>query len=503
MKKRLFIVLAIFFSIFPLFSATMDARVRKVPKEIADAVFKKPKDNLDALVQNLTAGLGSADAKVKVIHDWICDNIAYDSEMYFSGRISKQDSVNVLKKKKAVCSGYSNLMRDMCALAGVEAIVIDGYSKGFGYAGYLREKTDHAWNAVKLSKGWQLIDVTWDAGYLDWRTYIKCYTTQWYSLTPAQFIYSHLPEKDEFQYLPEEKRRTKEQFVKEPYIAGVFFEKGLSLGKNAPNYTNEIAGATLFDFNSSKSTISVMSDLIDKDTSEIVKNATWIDHTGIPFSVNVDIPESKTYRARLLARPQGAIENPRHFEQAEFEGEIIPRVEQLLAEKKITQAEKDYFDAAFFKVEDNRRYYPAEDLFATARNNAVTKILKLLEKNTGSYDEVMYFDVTAASGYAGYGADVLRFPTAYRSYGETANTHLISPTNAVLHAGEEVKFEVKTKDFAALGVVINGNLEAMTKNAKTGAFEMSLTLPAGVEKLDIMGSKNGKNFFGLWFYFVQ
>ena len=504
-KYSFFIVFAFSLCIaFSGFAATMESRVRAVPKEITEAVFKKPKDNLPSLVQNLTQGVNSTDAKVKILHDWICDNIAYDSEMYFSGRTSKQDPVSVLKKKKAVCSGYSNLMAEMCRLANVEAIVIDGYSKGFGYAGYLQEKTDHAWNAVKMGKGWQLIDVTWDAGYLDSKTFIKRYTTQWFSLTPSQFIYSHLPEKDEFQYLSDEKKRTKEQFVKEPYLAGVFFEAGLSLGKNEANYTNEISEATIFSFNSAKSNYSFMSDLLDKDGGTgIVKNATWIDHNGNTLLLNVDIPTAKKYRARLLSRPKGALQNPRHFEAAEFEQRIVPSAEQLLAEKKITAKEKEYFDEAFFKVEENRRYYPAEDLFATARNAAVTKILKLLELNTGTYEEVMYFDVTSASGYEGYGENVLRFPTAYRSYGETKDTHLISPLGAVVKAGNEYDFEVISKDFQAMAVVINGELNLMTKNAKTGAFTLKVSIPSGIEKVDVMASKDSRSYQGLYFYLVE
>ena len=52
-------------------------------------------------------------------------------------------------------------------------------------------------------------------------------------------------------------------------------------------------------------------------------------------------------------------------------------------------------------------------------------------------------------------------------------------------------------------MVINGELELMSKNAKTAAFELPLTVPDGIDKIIIMGSKNGKNFIGLWFYQVQ
>lgn len=493
------ILLACFSAVF---ASSMDKRVRSVPKEIREAVFQKPKDNLPSLVKALTNGLGT-DAKVKVIHDWICDNIAYDSDMYFSGRISKQDSASVLKKQKAVCSGYSNLMADMCNLAGVEAIVIDGYSKGFGYTGKLGDKSDHAWNAVKKSGGWQLIDVTWDAGYLDYKAFIKQYSTQWFSLTPLQFIYSHLPLESEMQLLPKEKQRSKEMFVKEPYLSGVFFENGLSLGKNACDYTNEINGATTFDFGISKQNLLLVSDLVDREGGSSVKNATWIDHKGSTFSVNVDIPTAKKYRARLLCRPRNALQNPQFFTENEFEQSIRPRVLQLLAEKKITEKEKEFFGEAFFKVDENRRYYPAEDLFATERNNAVTKILKLLDENTGSYAEVMYFDVVPASGYAGFGSDVLRFPTTFRSYGETLNTKLVSPLGAVLKAGEEVRFEIQSKDFLSMAVVVNDALQVMSKNAKAGSFELTLTVPHAQDTLEVMASKDGKRFDGLWFYEIE
>lgn len=113
------------------------------------------------------------------------------------------------------------------------------------------------------------------------------------------------------------------------------------------------------------------------------------------------------------------------------------------------------------------------------------------------------FDLVPKSDYTGYGEDVLRFPTAYRSYGETTNTKLLSPLGAVVKAGAEAKFEIQSKDFQAMALVVNGELQVMSKNQKNGNFEMSLVVPNGIEKLDVMASKNGKNFTGLYFYMVK
>ena len=481
------------------FSATMDSKVRSVPDPAKELVFKKPKEGLPQVVKFLTTGASSNSAKVKVMHDWICDNISYDTDMYFSGRVSKQDYESVLKKKKAVCSGYSSLMNEMCRLAGIESIGIHGYSKGFGYTGKL-DKPDHEWNAVNLGNKWQLIDICWDAGYVEYKTFIKRYSTEWLYRTPEQFIYSHLPERDEFQYLKEKK--TKEQFVKDPYITGRFFDYGLALGKVAPNYSNEISGETLFDFKLNKLGVSVIADLYERDgKNALVQNAIWTDRIGSKVTVNVDVPNRRQHRVYLYARNKSEVKNPDKFYIAEFEQKILPQAQQLVAQKKATQNEYDFLANAYFKVQENGWYYLAEDLFAYPRNNAVTKILKLLDANTGNFENVFHFEVKAAEGYNGFGDGVSKYPTAYRSYNETSNTHVISPIAGILQSGSTQRFEVESQDYVGIGIVVNGSIVPF---AKTGTkFELETEIPSGIDQLAVYGTRNGKNYTGLWFYKVE
>jgi hypothetical protein len=52
-----------------------------VPAEIRSAVTSNPEAGLPLLVQHLVGDTGDEFIKVKRIHDWITDNIAYDSDL--------------------------------------------------------------------------------------------------------------------------------------------------------------------------------------------------------------------------------------------------------------------------------------------------------------------------------------------------------------------------------------------------------------------------------------
>ena len=108
--KKIISAIVIFFAVFNLFafpnSQLMNTKIGSIPKDLNESVFTDPKAKLEPLVKSLLNGVSENSMKVRIIHDWICNNIAYDTDMYFSGRVSKQDYVSVLKKKKGVCSGY-------------------------------------------------------------------------------------------------------------------------------------------------------------------------------------------------------------------------------------------------------------------------------------------------------------------------------------------------------------------------------------------------------------
>ncbi len=496
MKKIIPLIFFTFMTV-QICAASMDSKVRTVPKYTTDLVFTNPKDGLPQLVKHLTTG-SSVNGSVKAIHDWICDNIAFDVELYFSGKPSKQDYESVLKKKKAVCSGYTNLMTQMCTLAGIEAIGIEGYSKGFGYTGQLGSQPDHAWNAVRMNAKWQLIDVTWDAGYVDYKTYVKKYSTEWLTRSAQEFIFSHLPEKEEYQYLT--KPVSREDFVREPYVPGIFFDLGLAFGKDAPYYTNELSSACNFDFKLVKSGLAVSAYLADLGKGSVIPNAIWVDRMGSRIAVDADIPAVGKYRAYITARKRGEFSVPRNFSISEFEKNLLPQAQKLVEEKKITAVELEHFKDYYFKVEENGRYYIKEDLFASVRNADAVKVIRLLLKDLAYSENVLYFDLISAEDYSGFGAGHIRFPSEYRTYMETSNTHLVSPVAGVLQKGSKQLFQVESSDYVGIALSTGGKLIPFKKDTGTSLYSLEAEIPSDSEQVTVFGSTNGKNYAGLWFY---
>lgn len=168
---------------------------------------------MNVLARKLTDSLHSDVEKFRAIYKWVCDNVAIDYEQYMKTRtqrrkISDQNQLskwnaeygrktlnNLLNKQKTLCSGYTWLIRQMCAYAGIEAVVIDGYGRGnttnIGGVGF----ANHSWNAVRLNNQWHLCDATWSAGTYDrtQREFVKKYDDTWFLAAPEQFINKHYP----------------------------------------------------------------------------------------------------------------------------------------------------------------------------------------------------------------------------------------------------------------------------------------------------------------------
>jgi len=505
MKKSL--IFALFFSLITglAFSATMNSRVRQVPKNIQEQIFENPKDTIYDLVKFLVGNSNDTGLKIRIMHDWICDNIAYDCDVFTEEGAGPQGYETVLKKRKAVCIGYANLLAVMCQVAKIDCEIVSGWSKGFGYRGYLKEESDHAWNAVKIAGKWKLIDVTWDAGFVERRTFIKQYTLQWYNLTPYQFGYSHLPEEEKWQLLSEKQVRTPEQFVKEPYVPGVFFEYGLSFGKDSPDYTNEIHEATSFDFVNSKNGVALVANIRPVKTDEDTRNYCWTENNGKTKRYVIDVPNKNEFEFSLGARTNGVINNPYCFSRSEFEQTIVPKAKNLLASKKITQKELDLFIDSYYLIEENLRYYYREDLFDNVRNSANTKILKLLEKNTSRYENVLTVTVKAAEDYEGYGNVKMRFPQLYQNYNSASTIKVNEPLVGVLKKGSEQHFSVSMNYFSNIALIVgeNNDFVFFKKNPKTGAFELDYTIPEDLKEIGVFASKDNKSYEGIFSYSVE
>ena len=142
--------------------------------------------------------------KIRAFYVWIANNVSYDVKAFFSGQVKSSDSKYVLKHRKAVCQGYSNLFKAFCDKSGIKSYVVSGFSKGYGFTHRKKlKRADHAWNIVYVNNNWYNIDVTWSSGHLNSKgKYVKKFSDEWFLINPKKFILTHLPEDPIYQLLP-------------------------------------------------------------------------------------------------------------------------------------------------------------------------------------------------------------------------------------------------------------------------------------------------------------
>ncbi|MHB0898689.1 MAG: transglutaminase domain-containing protein [Spirochaetales bacterium] len=169
----------------------------------------------------------------RAVYDWVCLNIVYDTNAYFSGIQGDVSAESTFLTGKSVCSGYADLTLDLAKLVGLESVSIDGYAKGYGYSvGEKLIKKNHAWNAFRINGEWRLMDTTWGAGAIDENLkFKKQLSYAWFAMDPQLFFYTHFPEEASWSLLGT--KSTKVDFAKlvfiDSYVFDALYEQGLAV----------------------------------------------------------------------------------------------------------------------------------------------------------------------------------------------------------------------------------------------------------------------------------
>jgi transglutaminase-like putative cysteine protease len=177
--------------------------------------------------------------RVKALHDWVADRIAYDTPAYVAHAIPPADgnAQAVFRTRIGVCAGYAKLLAALGKVTGDEILYVVGDARSEESP---MEGESHAWNAVKLHGSWYLVDATWDAGSSDGAAFKKKYGTAYLFTPPDQFAISHFPDAPKWQLL--ERPLTRAEFFRRPVLAPAFFANGLEL--RAPDRSQvAVAGA--------------------------------------------------------------------------------------------------------------------------------------------------------------------------------------------------------------------------------------------------------------------
>ena len=131
-------------------------------------------DLAESITKNITKGYD----KVKAIHDWVANNIWYDLDASEVTGLQDIDifhnarfGLSVLKNKRGVCGGYTNLTVALLRAVGIPAKRIEGYAYMPNSAQFNPEifydlqniKANHAWCEAFIDGRWIIIDITWDS----------------------------------------------------------------------------------------------------------------------------------------------------------------------------------------------------------------------------------------------------------------------------------------------------------------------------------------------------
>lgn len=130
-----------------------------------------------ALSKNITAGLSSGYKKILAIHDWVASEIYYDLDALKNGTYTNSDNsaLGVLKNRKTVCQGYTNLTVALLLAIGIPSRGLSCFSLGISTTGgweldcNLSSESNHIIPIAFCSNRWIIMDVTWDSNneYID------------------------------------------------------------------------------------------------------------------------------------------------------------------------------------------------------------------------------------------------------------------------------------------------------------------------------------------------
>lgn len=219
------------------------------PYQFVDSIVKQyPKSisNPESLANRINNDFTTELDKARATYTWIATNIAYDVKKLSSKkkphqfkyknpdeRAAKEKAYRnkiakvTIRKGKGVCGDYSTLYKRVCELTGLDCIIISGKAKlKNSDIGKLPRGGNHAWNAVKIDNQWNLVDVTWGAGYVDskQKQFFPKFKGIYFCTPPELFFLQHFPKNSEW-LMVERKDST---FAQLPLFHSHFLETRIS-----------------------------------------------------------------------------------------------------------------------------------------------------------------------------------------------------------------------------------------------------------------------------------
>jgi hypothetical protein len=129
--------------------------------------------------------------RIQGIYSWVTNNIRYDKTGTFAMNAGpdKQAKIEVaFKNRRGVCENFAAIFNDICQKSGFQSFMIEGITR------VNNQLVDgaHTWVTVRVNEEWYFFDPTWDEGG----------RSNYFMVTPEEFISTHIPFDPLWQFLP-------------------------------------------------------------------------------------------------------------------------------------------------------------------------------------------------------------------------------------------------------------------------------------------------------------
>jgi transglutaminase/protease-like cytokinesis protein 3 len=270
--------------------------------EIDRYALKTPaaaEQNIETLVAYLSKPCRDDREKARAIFRWVTSRVSYDVSGYLKGEYGDLSVSGVLRRRSAVCSGYANLLSELCKQAGLETVTIQGWGKGIGYGPgqSIQGATNHSWNAVKIEGYYYLVDCCWGAGYVNGQSFIRQFVPFYFLTSSKDLIYSHFPEDETWQLL--ENPVSKTEFEQLPFLKPGFFNAGLGLTSHMSAVVHTDSQLNL-SFSAPDDAL-LLANLLQNDRS-LDESLVSVQKSSGMFKIHARFPGPGSYILRLFAK---------------------------------------------------------------------------------------------------------------------------------------------------------------------------------------------------------
>ncbi|MBP5158840.1 MAG: Ig-like domain-containing protein [Lachnospiraceae bacterium] len=116
-------------------------------------VEKKMIKKLKKMVEKATADTDDPQEIISNLYDAVA-NLGTYRYSYTPGsrEYSEYDAASLLFDGSGVCEAYASVFQILCEILGYDNVMVAGFANG----------DKHAWNKIKVGKGWYSFDLTWD-----------------------------------------------------------------------------------------------------------------------------------------------------------------------------------------------------------------------------------------------------------------------------------------------------------------------------------------------------